>query len=260
MLILKNHFELSHLGITTKNASHSLKHAIIITVVGFIVLTSLGFALGFKTLTINQSWLAFYLIISVPVQEIIFRGIIQNYLVKKMAAYNDSRTSYLYHDSSTSYLYHNSSGAGANGKVGINKMKTRAKENAAGKPKANGNFLSAFAFLSKMKERSVPEKNIAAGKYQSKGLLALNFLSSASYPQARNRTSPRAKNKSKAARNAIVLASLIYAIIHFRNPLLIILTFIAGLAWGWSFYKRPTLIGPMVSHAILGVYLFLFVL
>ena len=61
-------------------------------------------------------------------------------------------------------------------------------------------------------------------------------------------------------RNAIAASSILYSAIHFGNPLLLILTLIAGLFWGYSFSMYKTLAGPIASHAVLGVYLFLFVL
>ncbi|MBI4170851.1 MAG: CPBP family intramembrane metalloprotease [Candidatus Aenigmarchaeota archaeon] len=138
--------ELRKFGITTKDMTHSLRHAAIITAVGFVVVTLIGNLIGFKALHIDSSWLVFYILISVPLQELVFRGIIQTKLYR----------------------------------------------------------LGAIT--------------------------------------------------------AIAASSVLYAAIHFQSLLLIILTLTAGAAWGYSFSKRPTLIGPVVSHALLGAYLFLFVL
>ena len=137
---------LHEFGITTKELHHSLKHAAIITAVGFFVITLLGNTIGFKMLSIDSDWLVFYVIISVPLQELIFRGIIQTRLYR-------------------------------------------------------------FGTIT-----------------------------------------------------AIAVASMLYAAIHFQTPLLVALTLIAGAAWGYSFSRRRNLAGPIVSHAVLGLYLFLFVL
>jgi len=58
---------------------------------------------------------------------------------------------------------------------------------------------------------------------------------------------------------AVAISSIIFAAAHFASPLLVVLTFPAGLAWGYSFSRRGTLIGPMISHAILGLAIFIFV-
>jgi membrane protease YdiL (CAAX protease family) len=59
---------------------------------------------------------------------------------------------------------------------------------------------------------------------------------------------------------AVMVASVFFGAVHFYNPVLAGLTFAAGLAWGWSFHKRRNLAGPAVSHSVLGLYLFMFVL
>ncbi len=139
-------WQLQRFGLTTREMTHSLRHAAIITVIGFVVVTIVGNSIGFKALHIDSNWLLFYILISVPLQEIIFRGILQARL----------------------YRF--------------------------------GTF------------------------------------------------------------TAITIASVLYAVMHLQNLLLVMLTLIAGAAWGYSFSKRPTLIGPIVSHVVLGTYLFLFVL
>jgi membrane protease YdiL (CAAX protease family) len=63
---------------------------------------------------------------------------------------------------------------------------------------------------------------------------------------------------------AVVLASAVFAASHIPlgysfMPLLIASTFAAGLAWGFAYEKKPNLLGPALSHAILGTALFLLV-
>ena len=137
---------LHEFGITRKEMSHSLKHAAIITLIGVVVITLVGNLIGFKALQIDSAWLDFYVLISVPIQELVFRGIIQTRLYR-------------------------------------------------------------FGTIT-----------------------------------------------------AIAIATILYAGIHFQTPLLVGLTLIAGAAWGYSFSRRRNLIGPIVSHAVLGAYLFLFVI
>lgn len=55
-------------------------------------------------------------------------------------------------------------------------------------------------------------------------------------------------------------ASAIFAITHFAHEyanVLMISTFFAGLFWGFAYEKKRNLIGPIVSHAILGTLIFL---
>lgn len=137
---------LHEFGITSKDMSHSLKHAAIITLIGFAVITLVGNLVGFKALQIDSAWLVFYVLISVPVQELVFRGIIQTRLYR-------------------------------------------------------------FGTIT-----------------------------------------------------AITAATILYAAMHFQTPLLVGLTLVSGAAWGYSFSRRRNLAGPIVSHAVLGLYLFLFVL
>jgi membrane protease YdiL (CAAX protease family) len=133
-------------GVTKKYVSESLRYSNIITIIGLVIIALLGFGIGFKPLNISLLWLPFYVIISVPVQEFVFRGVIQT---------------------------------------------------------------SLYRF---------------------------------------------GKNP------AVITTSLVYAAVHFYDPLLVILTLAAGLAWGYAFYKKPNLLGPIISHAVLGVFLFAFVL
>lgn len=59
---------------------------------------------------------------------------------------------------------------------------------------------------------------------------------------------------------AIAIASLIFALVHFFNPILVALTLAGGLAWGYSFHRKRNLAGPILSHAFLGIYLSLYVM
>jgi membrane protease YdiL (CAAX protease family) len=54
---------------------------------------------------------------------------------------------------------------------------------------------------------------------------------------------------------SILLASSLFALIHLYNPFLVLLTFPAGLLWGYSFHRTGNLWGPISSHAVLGAYL-----
>lgn len=123
-----------------------MRHAAATTIAGFIVITAIGYSSSFKALNADYVWMAFYILISVPLQEFIFRGVLQ----KKLYRFG--------------------------------------------------------------------------------------------------------------RRNAIIAASILFSAIHFRNPFLMVLTLAAGLFWGYSFSRHPTLAGPVASHALLGLYLFLFVL
>ncbi|MBI2579933.1 MAG: CPBP family intramembrane metalloprotease [Candidatus Aenigmarchaeota archaeon] len=133
-------------GMTSNHLFPSMRHAAAITLAGFIVITAIGYSSSFKSPDIDYAWMAFYILVSVPVQEILFRGVLQKRLYKF------------------------------------------------------------------------------------------------------------------GRRKAIITASILYSAIHFRNPLLMALTLAAGLLWGYSFSRHATLAGPAASHAVLGLYLFLFVL
>jgi membrane protease YdiL (CAAX protease family) len=134
------------LGITRKYLADSLVYNNVITVIGLVVISVLGLTIGFKPIAIDPAWLAFYVIISVPIQELVFRGFVQTQL----------------------YRY---------------------------------------------------------GEHP-----------------------------------AIAATAAIYALVHYYSFTLVLLTFFAGAAWGYAFSRRPNILGPIVSHAILGVYLFTFVL
>jgi membrane protease YdiL (CAAX protease family) len=62
--------------------------------------------------------------------------------------------------------------------------------------------------------------------------------------------------------NTALLASALFAAMHFFNPVpymlvLVTTTFASGLAWGLAYEKERNLIGPIVSHEILGTIMLL---
>ncbi len=64
--------------------------------------------------------------------------------------------------------------------------------------------------------------------------------------------------------NTVFIASLIFALAHYFSDteatyILMGGTFVAGMAWGWFYEKERNLIGPIVSHTILGTIIFLII-
>ncbi len=56
---------------------------------------------------------------------------------------------------------------------------------------------------------------------------------------------------------AILVSCIIFSTVHSAYPpLMIILSFIGGLFWGWLFYRHNTVIGAAISHGLVGVCLF----
>jgi CRP-like cAMP-binding protein len=52
---------------------------------------------------------------------------------------------------------------------------------------------------------------------------------------------------------AIVTSNLLFAVIHTSlSPRFALLTLLPGALWGWLYYRERTLIGPILSHAIVG--------
>jgi hypothetical protein len=59
---------------------------------------------------------------------------------------------------------------------------------------------------------------------------------------------------------AVIVTAVIFSLTHFMFDIqLVLFTLPAGLAWGFIMWKRPNILGPIISHAILGQYLLQFV-
>jgi CRP/FNR family cyclic AMP-dependent transcriptional regulator len=57
--------------------------------------------------------------------------------------------------------------------------------------------------------------------------------------------------------SAIVVSALMFAVNHLHmSPLFAALAFVPGMFWGWLFSRRRHLIGPTLSHFIVGVFMF----
>jgi membrane protease YdiL (CAAX protease family) len=49
---------------------------------------------------------------------------------------------------------------------------------------------------------------------------------------------------------SVLLTALIFALLHFPNPWLMLVTFIAGVIWAFIFQRAPNLFALAVSHAV----------
>ncbi len=58
---------------------------------------------------------------------------------------------------------------------------------------------------------------------------------------------------------ALILAAGVYAAAFVTQPNLILFAFFTGTAWNYLMYEKPNIIGPIISHQILGVYFFTFI-
>ncbi len=56
----------------------------------------------------------------------------------------------------------------------------------------------------------------------------------------------------------LVLSAALYALVHFwaGNAVLILAAFLVGVVWGYFYLKSGSLIGPMISHAVWDVVIF----
>lgn len=53
---------------------------------------------------------------------------------------------------------------------------------------------------------------------------------------------------------AIVISNLFFSVTHsFLSPQIALLTLAPGLFWGWLYHRQRTLIGPILSHLVIGV-------
>jgi len=53
---------------------------------------------------------------------------------------------------------------------------------------------------------------------------------------------------------AIITSNLFFSVTHsYLSSQFALLTLLPGLFWGWLYYRERTLIGPMLSHALIGV-------
>lgn len=53
---------------------------------------------------------------------------------------------------------------------------------------------------------------------------------------------------------AVVLCNLVFCAMHTHlGDIFPLLVFLPGLAWGWLYARTPTLVGPSLSHALVGV-------
>lgn len=54
---------------------------------------------------------------------------------------------------------------------------------------------------------------------------------------------------------AIFVASLLFSVFHVQLGFyFVIFTFFLGLFWGWMYYKQKSLIGPIISHIMIGAW------
>jgi len=59
---------------------------------------------------------------------------------------------------------------------------------------------------------------------------------------------------------AVIITAAIFSLAHFYVGIhLVLFTLPAGLAWGFMMWRRPNILGPMLSHIVLGQYLLQFV-
>jgi membrane protease YdiL (CAAX protease family) len=58
-------------------------------------------------------------------------------------------------------------------------------------------------------------------------------------------------------RKSVVLVAIVFALLHLPNPLLAVLTLIAGLVWAFVYQHQPNLFALAISHAVASIILVL---
>jgi len=60
---------------------------------------------------------------------------------------------------------------------------------------------------------------------------------------------------------AIIITAVVFSLVHFYYGIhLTLFTFPVGLVWSLMMWRRPNILGPILSHIILGQFIFQFIL
>ncbi len=61
-------------------------------------------------------------------------------------------------------------------------------------------------------------------------------------------------------RFGIIVGAMIYALVHLwaNNGVLVLAAFVCGIIWGWQYHKSGSLAGPIISHIIWDMAVFIF--